>query len=151
MVDVLTPTQRRLNMSRIRGKNTTPELCVRRMLRELQLTNYRLHAKHLPGKPDVVFPKLRHAIFVNGCYWHRHACAEGRVTPRTNTVFWLRKFDLTLQRDRICRKQLHGAGWSYLTIWECQLATPSAVRARLTRVLGNIHKSSSHVRARSVR
>lgn len=135
MVDVLTREQRRLNMSRIPGRDTAPELEVRRILRTLGLNKYRLHAKSLPGKPDIVFPRWRRAIFVHGCFWHRHSCPYGRVTPGTNRAFWLSKFDGNKKRDKRCKKELHAAGWHFTTIWECQLKSPSRVRARLALVM----------------
>jgi DNA mismatch endonuclease (patch repair protein) len=135
MVDVLTREQRHLNMRRIRGRDTAPELEVRSILRTLGLNKYRLHAKSLPGKPDIVFPRWRRAIFVHGCYWHRHSCPYGKITPDTNRDFWLRKFESNKRRDRQCKVDLHALGWRFTTVWECQLKSPTQVRARLSHVM----------------
>jgi len=122
-------------MSRIRGQDTAPELTVRRILRTLGLSNYRLHAKSLPGKPDIVFPRWRRAIFVHGCFWHRHACPYGRVMPGTNRSFWLSKFSGNKRRDAQCKRELRAAGWRFTTIWECQLRSPARVRARIAHLI----------------
>lgn len=119
MTDVLTPEQRSLNMSRIRGTDTKPELIVRSTLHRLGY-RFRLHRKDLPGNPDIVLPKHNTVIFVHGCYWHRHRCRFGSVIPATRTEFWLEKFAANTARDRRNRHQLRALGWRVATIWECQ-------------------------------
>ena len=118
MTDVLTPEQRKFCMSRIRGKNTKPEFIVRRMVHAMGF-RYRLHAGNLPGKPDLVFPRLKKVIFVHGCFWHMHSCRYGRVKPATNPTFWESKRKSNKERDAIKRKELQKLGWTVLVIWEC--------------------------------
>jgi len=118
MVDVLTPEQRRKCMSSICGKDTKPELVVRKLVHAIGF-RYRLHRKDLQGKPDLVFSGLKKIIFVNGCFWHMHRCRYGRVKPRTNPRFWRAKRELTRERDIRNRKTLRGEGWDVLVIWEC--------------------------------
>lgn len=118
MADVLTQEQRRLNMSRIRGKNTRPELIVRSIVHRMGY-RYALHKKNLPGKPDLVFSCRRKIIFLNGCFFHMHDCRYGRVKPRTNTEFWQTKRLSNVTRDKKNLLALKNAGWEVLTIWEC--------------------------------
>jgi DNA mismatch endonuclease (patch repair protein) len=118
MVDVLTPEQRRFNMSRIRNRNTKPEMVVRSLVHRMGY-RYRLHVKNLAGKPDLVFSKLRKIIFVHGCFFHMHKCLYGKVTPRTNTKFWAMKRQGNVKRDRKNISQLKKDGWEILIIWEC--------------------------------
>lgn len=118
MTDVLTPEQRRLNMSRIRGKDTKPEIQVRRVLHRLGY-RFRLHRRDLPGSPDIVLPRLRTVIFVHGCYWHRHDCRYGQVRPSTRREFWQAKFDANVERDARNQCTLENMGWRVVTIWEC--------------------------------
>lgn len=119
MVDVLTPAQRQLNMSRIRGKYTKPELLLRRGLHALGF-RFRLHRKDLPGRPDLVFSARRAVIFVHGCFWHGHDCALFK-TPSTRTEFWMAKIAANRQRDDRTVADLAAAGWRVLTVWECSL------------------------------
>lgn len=135
MVDVLTREQRRLNMSRIRSRNTTPEMKVRRVCHGLGL-RYRLHRTDLPGKPDLVFPRFHTVIFVNGCFWHRHACRYGRVVPKTNAEFWENKRAKNVVRDRQNRRALSQAEWKILTIWECECRDQEVLRARIAAEFG---------------
>jgi len=117
--DVLTPEQRRLVMSRIRGKNTRPEMLVRRGLYGRGF-RYRLHAKDIPGKPDMVFPRYRAVIFVHGCFWHGHGCSLFKW-PKTRAVFWKGKIDRNMERDRRAMAALNADGWRVLIVWECAL------------------------------
>lgn len=135
MVDVLTPDQRHRNMSRIRARSTGPELAVRAILRKLGFKRYDLHRKSLPGRPDIVLARNRRVIFVHGCFWHRHSCPFGRASPKTNAAFWRDKFEGNVLRDRRSRRALHELGWSFTTVWECQLRYPARVRARLARAI----------------
>lgn len=123
MADVLTPAQRSFNMSRIRGKDTAPELAVRRLVHGMGF-RYRLHGAALPGKPDLVFAGRRKVIFVHGCYWHMHDCPYGRVAPKTNAAFWQTKRLSNVARDVRNLQDLKGQGWSVLVVWECQARDP---------------------------
>lgn len=118
-MDVLTPAQRRLNMSRIRGKDTKPEMLIRRGLHAAGL-RYRLHLRSLPGAPDLVFPRYRTVIFVHGCFWHGHRCRLFR-TPDTRRDFWEQKIASNRSRDKRARRKLQAQGWRVLTVWECAL------------------------------
>ena len=119
MTDRLTPEQRKLNMSRIRAKNTKPEMIVRRALHSLGF-RFRLHRRDLPGTPDVVLPKWRTAIFVSGCFFHGHDCALFRL-PATNTEFWAQKIGRNRERDQKDVAALLNKGWRVVTVWECAL------------------------------
>jgi DNA mismatch endonuclease (patch repair protein) len=132
MVDVLTPVQRRLNMSRIRGRDTKPELLVRRGLHALGL-RFRVNRKDLPGKPDLVFPRFRAIIFVHGCYWHGHDCPRFKL-PSTRREFWAAKISKNKQRDQRASERLLESGWRVLTVWECSLVGPA--RRNFADVMG---------------
>ncbi|MCC4601214.1 very short patch repair endonuclease [Xanthomonas melonis] len=119
MVDVLTPAQRRLNMSRIRGRDTRPEMIIRRGLHALGF-RYRLQDRTLPGRPDLVFPRYRAVIFVNGCFWHGHDCPLFRL-PATRQNFWETKISANRMRDERATKNLSEQGWRVATVWECSL------------------------------
>ncbi len=138
MADVHTRAQRSFNMSRIRSKNTSPELLVRRLVHSHGF-RYRLHTKNLPGKPDLVFAPRRKVIFVHGCYWHMHACGFGRVTPKTNADFWQKKRKSNVERDRRNVRELKRLGWHVLVVWECSLRKPGNVERRVVRFLENSH------------
>ncbi|MGR0158664.1 very short patch repair endonuclease [Paenarthrobacter nitroguajacolicus] len=136
--DLLTREQRSRNMSRIRGKNTKPELLVRKLL-HAKGYRYRLHgqsgAAMLPGRPDLVFAGRRKVIFVNGCFWHFHDCKVGLHAPTANAEFWEAKRTRTRERDARQREQLAAAGWEVLTVWECELKDRSLLEYRLTAFL----------------
>lgn len=132
MTDVLSTEQRRFCMSRIRDKNTKPEIIVRQLVRQMGI-GYRLHVKDLPGKPDLVFRKHKKVIFVHGCFWHMHACKYGRVIPKTNTEFWQKKRLSNKLRDSKNRKELKKLGWSILVIWECQTRKPALLLKKIQR------------------
>ena len=119
MADVHSKESRRKNMAAIKGKDTKPELLIRKGLHHLGF-RYRLHDKKLLGKPDLVFPKYRAVIFVNGCFWHKHDCHLFKQ-PATRKEFWESKINRTCERDRENRVALREAGWRVLTIWECSL------------------------------
>jgi DNA mismatch endonuclease (patch repair protein) len=133
MVDVLTPEQRSFNMSQIKGKNTSPEITVRRLLNSLGY-RYRLHVRNLPGCPDIVLSKHRVVIFVHGCFWHMHKCPFGRVTPKTNAEFWRRKRLSNVERDKQHRRSLRKE-WSVLTVWECEARDDRRLSNKLSRFL----------------
>lgn len=120
MADVLTPAQRHDCMSRIRGRNTKPEMTVRSWLHRNGY-RFRIHQPDLPGKPDIVLKKYHLAIFVNGCYWHRHPGCRYAAMPATNREFWMKKFAQNVSRDQACIEKLEASGWNTLVIWECQV------------------------------
>lgn len=118
-MDRLTKERRSWLMSRVAGKNTTPELRVRRAAHALGL-RFRLHRKDLPGKPDLVFPKFRLAVFVHGCFWHRHSGCRKATLPKSRADFWSAKFTSNQQRDERVMTDLENAGWRVAVIWECE-------------------------------
>ena len=120
MADSLAKERRSWNMSRIRGRNTGPELRLRSLLHRAGF-RFRLHTKQLPGSPDVVLPKYQTAIFVHGCFWHRHPGCRNATMPSTRRDFWQEKFDANVSRDARNQAALEAAGWTVLTIWECEL------------------------------
>lgn len=119
MVDIVPPGKRSQMMSGIRGKDTKPEIAVRRALFSRGF-RYRLHDKRLPGRPDIVFPGRKSVIFIEGCFWHGHGCNLFRL-PATRTEFWREKIGQNKLRDSSVRKQLENLGWRHLTIWECAI------------------------------
>lgn len=120
MVDVVDAPTRSRMMAGIRGKDTKPELAVRKALHALGL-RYRLHAKDLPGKPDIVFPKYKAAVFVHGCFWHRHEGCRFATTPATRPEFWSEKFAANVERDSRKQAELEAAGWRQRVVWECDV------------------------------
>ena len=150
MPDVLTPTQRHRCMSRIRSKETKPEMAVRRWL-WAHGYRYRLNVKSVPGKPDIVMRRYRTAIFVNGCFWHGHERCSKFVMPKTNTEFWQSKIDRNRERDRQNYDILMQNGWQVIVLWECHL-TKEKLETTMQQValalnenyLRTITKSSDH-------
>ena len=120
MADILTKRKRSWNMSRIKGKNTKPELLLRSLLHRSGF-RFRLHNKKLPGKPDIVLPRYKTVIFVNGCFWHRHSGCKYAYTPKSRQEFWLKKFETTIERDKEKEKKLKREGWNVIVVWECEL------------------------------
>jgi len=141
MVDSLTPAQRSERMSRIRGKDSQPELALRHVLHRLGL-RYRLHAKELPGKPDLVFPRHKAVVFVHGCFWHRHEGCKIATTPKSNTSFWVEKFEKNVARDNRSAAALTDLGWRVFVVWECDLA-PSKVEATGEQLAARIRTTGS--------
>lgn len=133
MADSLSPSERSMRMSLIRSKDTVPELIVRKAVWAAGF-RYRTHGQGLPGRPDLVFPRLSTVVFVHGCYWHSHHCQKGRV-PGNNSSFWNEKFSKNKARDARNVRQLRKAGWSVLTVWECSLASTRSREATLRRLL----------------
>jgi DNA mismatch endonuclease (patch repair protein) len=133
MTDVFSPEKRSAVMRRVKGKDTAPELRVRKALTRLGL-RYRLHRADLPGKPDIVMPGRRLAIFVHGCFWHGHSCARGARVPKANRDYWLGKVGRNRARDDTHRAALEARGWRVLTLWECELKDA----ARLEETLATI-------------
>lgn len=122
-------------MRAIRQKNTAPEVMVRRLLFRLGL-RFRLHAKRLPGSPDIVLRKHSTVIFVHGCYWHRHLGCKNATTPKTNQAYWLPKFEANVERDTRKTEDLQALGWRVLIVWECETRNPVTLEARLRREFG---------------
>lgn len=120
MSDKLTPEKRSWNMSRIKGKDTKIEVEVRKYLFSKGY-RFRKNDKRYPGKPDIVLPKYHVAIFVHGCFWHRHEGCKDATTPKTRTEFWLEKFDKNVKNDRIKQEKLRELGWKVIVIWECEI------------------------------
>lgn len=131
-MDTLSPQQRSALMSQIRGRDTKPELAVRRLVHG-QGYRYRLHRKDLPGRPDLVFAGRRAVIFVHGCFWHRHpdpACKLARM-PKSRLEFWGPKLTSNRERDLAVEQRLNESGWRVLTVWECEMRDPEAVAAKV--------------------
>ncbi len=120
VTDIVSKETRSRMMSGIRGKDTRPEMLVRRRLHSLGF-RFRLHAKTLPGRPDLVLPKYRTVIFVHGCFWHRHADCKYATSPRSNQKFWQDKFESNIKRDKSAVNELLGFGWRIIVIWECSM------------------------------
>ena len=132
--DVYDPAKRSAVMRRVMGRNTTPEMTVRRALTRLG-ARYRLHRKDLPGNPDIVMPGRRLALFVHGCFWHGHDCARGARTPKQNRDYWVAKVGRNMARDARTAEALRALGWRVETIWECELKDAAALEARLRTLL----------------
>ncbi len=132
--DRLTKEQRSWNMSRIRSKDTKPEMIVRRLLHAMGV-RYRLHRAGLPGKPDIVFGPRRLVIFVHGCFWHRHAGCREATMPSANRDFWLAKLEGNAARDLRHRAALRRLGWRVAVIWECETRQPDKLARRLVRLV----------------
>jgi len=124
-------------MSRIRSRDTKPEMVVRRMLHRLGY-RYRLHAKDLPGRPDIVFGKRRKVVFIHGCFWHRHAdpCCKLARLPKTRLDFWLPKLESNVDRDKRHERALYEQGWGALIVWECDLRNSEQLENKLREFLG---------------
>jgi DNA mismatch endonuclease (patch repair protein) len=133
--DVYPPEKRSAVMRRVKGKDTAPELKVRKALTALG-ARYRLHRKDLPGSPDIVLPGRRLVLFVHGCFWHGHDCARGARVPKANRDYWLAKVGRNRARDIASRGALEAAGWRVEVIWECDLKDGGALEARLRNLLG---------------
>lgn len=135
MADKLTPEGRSELMSRIRSKDTEPEMTVRRLLHGLGY-RYVLHDRRLPGTPDLVFPSRRKVVFVHGCFWHGHDCGRG-FKPATNAEFWAAKIDGNMARDRRHVRAISAQGWKVFTVWECAVGKDrlAALERRLVKFL----------------
>ena len=132
--DVFTPGQRSRVMARVKGKDTKPEMKVRRLAHGLGY-RFRLHRKDLPGSPDLVFPGRRKVIFVHGCFWHGHDCPRGSRQPKQNADYWRAKIARNMKRDADALAALEDQGWAVLTLWECELKDVGALVTRLRRFL----------------
>ena len=134
LTDNRTPESRSALMSRIGGKHTLPEVCVRKMLHSLGY-RYRLHRRALPGTPDIVFPGRRKIVFVNGCFWHAHGCKIGQP-PKSRRAFWNAKLEHNRARDRRNVADLRRMGWNALTVWQCETRFPKRLSKKLGAFLG---------------
>lgn len=134
MVDRLTPERRSALMAKVRGKNTSPEMAVRRLLFGLGY-RYRLHVSKLPGRPDIVFPGRRKVIFVHGCFWHRHPGCPKASTPKSRVEYWEEKFSRNVERDREAVRKLNAEGWDVLIVWECETKRAEALKRMLVEFL----------------
>ncbi len=129
-----TEEQRSRIMRAVKARNTAPEMTVRRLIHRMGY-RFRLHRKDLPGKPDLVFPRLKKAIFVNGCFWHGHDCARGARAPKAHAEYWRTKIARTRQRDASHIADLRAAGWRTAVIWECDLKNMEQVQREIERFL----------------
>jgi DNA mismatch endonuclease (patch repair protein) len=132
--DVFSPEKRSAVMRRVKGRDTAPELKVRKLLWRLG-ARYRLHRKDLPGKPDIVLPGRKLAIFVHGCFWHGHDCPRGARVPKANRDYWLAKVARNRARDIETRARLEAMGWWVLVVWECALKDEAGLEAVLAEAL----------------
>lgn len=145
MADFLTPEQRSERMSRIRSRNTSPELALRRALHALGL-RFRVNDKRLPGKPDIVLPRFRTVVMVHGCFWHRHGGCKVATTPKSNTEFWQAKFDRNVERDERNARELEASGWRVIIAWECELGSQqrvAAAAASIAEAIGHPRRPST--------
>lgn len=136
MTDKLSQQERSRNMSRIRNRDTKPELLVRSLVHKLGY-RFRLQQKIEGCRPDLVLKRLGTVIFVHGCFWHRHAGCVKATVPKTRTEFWIKKFEDNVARDRRLVRRLRKAGWRVITVWECELKAPAKLVRRLSRLLGD--------------
>jgi len=136
MIDTLSPSERSERMGRVRGRDTKPELIVRKLLYSMGY-RYRLHAKELPGCPDIVFRKRRQVIFVHGCFWHQHPDPKCRLArlPKSRLEFWLEKLERNRARDIANVARLSEMGWRVLLVWECELRDKEHLRDTLRRFM----------------
>ena len=143
-VDRVTKEKRSRIMAAVHSKDTGTELVVRRFLWSRGI-RYRIHPAYLPGKPDIVIPRCKLAIFVHGCFWHGHEnCSRGRL-PKSRIEYWKAKIETNKSRDRLIEEKLKSKGWRQLVIWECQLRTKKAASMALPELLENIIKTCPHI------
>ena len=143
-MDRLTPERRSWLMSRVKAKDTWPELIVRRKAHALGL-RFRLHRKDLPGTPDLVFPKYRAVVFIHGCFWHRHAGCPKAGMPKSRVRFWKEKFARNVKRARRDVRRLSNLGWSVSVIWECETKNPATVERLLLQT--TVERADSGIRS----
>jgi DNA mismatch endonuclease (patch repair protein) len=138
------PETRSRIMRAVQGKDTAPELTVRRLAHSMGY-RYRLHRKDLPGKPDMAFPGRRKIIFIHGCFWHGHECARGARVPKINREYWIEKIGRNQMRDRKTLDALSRSGWQTLVLWECELKDQKRLRRRLQDFLANDQRSGENI------
>jgi DNA mismatch endonuclease, patch repair protein len=141
-MDTLTVEQRSERMSRIRGKDTKPEMLVRRALHRLGY-RYRLHRRDLPGKPDLVFPSRKKVVFIHGCFWHAHEDCTVANMPKSRRPYWKAKFARNKERDQLNAKRLRQAGWKVFVVWECETKKLDRLQKRLAKKLGPSSQGST--------
>lgn len=134
MTDVFSPEQRSRVMAAVRGKDTKPEMIVRRMTHGMGY-RFRLHSSKLPGKPDLVFPRLKKVIFVHGCFWHQHKRCRKARRPTSNVEFWNTKLDANENRDNRVLRELRKLGWKTLLVWECEVSNADRLFLKLGKFL----------------
>lgn len=150
-MDKLTPAQRRHCMSSIRGKDTKPEILVRKGLHARGF-RFRLQERKLPGKPDLTLPKYGVAVMVNGCFWHGHEGCRYATKPQSNSEFWDAKIARNRHRDEVTTAHLEALGWTVITVWECELKGKEAARARIDALAEEIRRAGAeHEAVRSCR
>ena len=132
-MDTISSEHRSWNMSRIKNRDTKPELIVRSLLHHKGY-RFRLHRKDLPGKPDIVLPRFKKIILVHGCYWHRHEGCKLAYNPKSRVSFWQNKFNQNIKRDKIVRKELSQMGWQVYVIWECETKEVDLLEERINQI-----------------
>jgi len=133
MTDIFTKKKRSQIMSRITGRNTFPELSLRKALYSLGI-RYRLHDRHLPGHPDIVVRRLKTAIFVNGCFWHQHKNCKRSTIPKTNKKYWLPKLKRNIEKQADDFRKLRKEGWKIAVVWECQTKNKNTLESKLRKI-----------------
>lgn len=136
-MDIVSPAKRSRMMAGIKGKNTQPEIAVRKLVHGMGF-RFRLHRRDLPGSPDLVFPRLRKVIFVHGCFWHRHSGCRLAYTPKSNIEFWLRKLENNMRRDTAALQALVDLGWKVLIVWECEVANLPALTEKVSFFMSEV-------------
>lgn len=134
MADVFTPAKRSKIMSKVRNRDTKPELVVRAILNEAGIKIH-THDKSLPGCPDIVLKSRKKVIFVHGCFWHGHKNCKRATLPKSNKPFWREKIRINIERDKKAKRRLNRLGWSYLTVWGCQVKDKEILRSRLIKYI----------------
>lgn len=133
-MDTVSPEKRSWTMAQVKGRDTGPEKAVRTLLHHMGY-RFRLQRKNLPGKPDIVLPRFKTALFVHGCFWHRHPDCKRATTPASNTSYWNAKFARTVTRDAKNQKELEALGWRVLVVWECELKDLTVLQQKLYHFL----------------
>ena len=134
-MDKISTERRSWNMSRIQAKNSKPEIAVRSLLHKMGY-RFRLHASSLPGQPDIVLPKYRSIVFVNGCFWHRHPGCKYAYIPKSRLDFWTRKFEGNISNDRKVGEELKLLGWKVVIVWGCEVKDKERLTERLASEIG---------------
>ena len=151
MSDVFSRRKRSEVMSRIKGRDTKPELKVRSVLHRLGF-RFRVHKAGLVGRPDIVLSRYKTVVFVHGCFWHRHPGCKFAYTPRSRVRFWMRKLRGNIERDRLVRGRLRRLGWNVLVVWECDLREPERLKRRLLSELRGLKATNGgKLRAKPLR
>jgi DNA mismatch endonuclease (patch repair protein) len=145
MVDIVSPAKRSSMMRNIKGKNTAPELALRKAL-YAEGHRYRLHDDALPGKPDLVFRKIKTVVFVHGCFWHRHHGCKYATLPQNNAEFWKDKFSKNVDRDRKVSESLYKLGWNIIVVWECELKSISRLKDACLSISEQLHRIKENIK-----